>query len=499
MSLSSYFCSRSYFHSRKTGLLFSILYTACSTISDTLLLNDDIGQTLSFAWEPIILFGFLWVLHDGSHWTMLSLGMTLLVLSHILTTLLMTALIIILGIFSAKRIFTHRHILAGYLKAGITAVASTAIFWMPIIYTIKKNVYFNPKYGSAVKFWMSGMLWCRSGAFIHENCGFIDGIGILVGLYGLYLMFEKHANHYIHIPYTDWCIWAIGMFYWACNADIYPIHHVFATTFLNVFQFSFRSALPLHICFAYLAVKWLAGYYDNYVYGKRRYKRVFISLFIAFALIMQFANQLNDKLIYQQRATYNAPHQMLYGVRMKEITEHHPQGRGWVLDNNSFKHMRNTGVLQDYQPLNTTTNHPNRYSQVGQHFVTLYGRNYENAHHIVLTRNGVRMDISHDLHSSMIPLLWYHGYRYNVTDNGKPVHWTTSKHANFVVVPKLKAGYHLLQEHPKINQNTRHSLIITAVGWILFLLSLLKTGISSKHQQKSAIRKDRKGAMKWLF
>lgn len=475
MSITSYGSAKSYFNSKRIGLIFSILYTACSTISNTILLNDDFGQVLSFAWLPLILFGFLWVLKDSSHWLMLCMGFTLLIYSHILTTLLMVIVIGILSIFNIKRIISHFHIFLSLIKATILATINTTLFWMPIIYMMMNNKYHNP--GQKGVFWMSGLFISHSGEYIRENLGFIDIIGIIIGLMAIILMFNHHRH--LYLSRVDWEIWIIGMVMWLCNTNLKFIQHFFSKTSFSVFQFSFRTALPIHICFAYLAIKWLTGYYNNKS-NRPRFKRIFIFLCIAFALIMQVGNQLNDKLLFQSRPLYYSTHEVNYGFQLKKLAAHQPvYGHGWTLDNGSFKHMRNTKILEDYQPINTAAKHFDKYQAVGQIYVLLENNKIQK--HVILSKNGVKFHNNHSIKNALIPLLWYRGYSYRVTDKNHPIRWVKNKHANFVEIHKLRPGNHLLQIHPILDQVTKISLFITEIGLLIFVSALLERCVRRRY------------------
>lgn len=493
ISVISYFSSKTYFKSKKTSLLFSILYTACSTIGNAMLLNGDFGQALSYAVLPLILFGFLNLIQsNGNHWLMLCMGVSLVIFSHILTTVLMIVALIMWSVFNIKNIFTHIKILLALIKAGILTCLITAIMWLPMIYTIEKNNYYNPKYGSHVAFWMSGLLWCRSGAFIHENCGFMDGIGIIVGLVALlYLLIPDHIyGSWAHMKFSkyDWQIWTIGMFFWLCNTNLWIIHHICATTALNVFQFSFRTALPLHLFFTFIAVKWLSGYYsDTPIEGNKRsyYKRIIIAGAVFLAIIMQIGNQLNDKLIYQQRAIYRSSRACNFGAQQMKLTAHHPQGRGFTLDANSYRHMLNTKILQDYQPMNTVPGNSQPYDNLNYYkaLINVHQHQSIDRAHLIpvkLTENGVRIHLSHDVKNIVIPLIFYNGFSYYVTNYRKSIRWTKNDKANFVEIHHLKSGNYLFQIHPKFSNISKKSLTITYIGLIILISCLLKYSIIKK-------------------
>lgn len=466
-SLSSYYSAKKYFHSYKTGLLFSVLYTAASTIGNALILNDDIGQALGFAWQPLILFGFLCVLKDGKRWKMLVVGMSLLIMSHLLTTILIAVLLAVIAVCNIKRIFTHRDVILGYIKAVIMTVLLTMIFWMPFLYTSIHNNFYNP--GNSKQFWMSGLIISNSGTYIHENGNLIDVIGVAIGIVGLYLLF-RHLYGRLRIPAVDWEIWAVGIFYWFCNINVSPLRHFFGSSFLRVFQFSFRTALPIHICFVYLSVKWLAGYYSMDTVKQSNYKRVWIAVLAFMALFMQVGNQLNDKLIYQQRATYHSSHECVYGIQMDKVMKSH-QGRGFVISNISFKHIRNSAILQDYQPENTTNavkNNP--YANVGQGFELMEANHPSQTHHVTVTPSGIRTDVSQTYYHAMLPIVWYHGFRYSATDNRKPIKWTRDNRSNYIEIPKLTSGYHLIQLHPQVPKSTNLAVDISALSWLGMLV-----------------------------
>lgn len=90
---------------RRNSIIFSIFYTLAANRLIDVYFHAAIGQTLAFVFYPLVLSGIYNIIYkDESKWYLLTIGMTCLLLSHVISTLLMVLLIASLVILNVKNI-----------------------------------------------------------------------------------------------------------------------------------------------------------------------------------------------------------------------------------------------------------------------------------------------------------------------------------------------------------------------------------------------------------
>ncbi len=128
-----YFCSRALFHSGKIGCMSSIIYTLCTYRMCNVYVRAAYGEMLAMIFLPLVIYGFYELFFgDERRWMFLSLGITGIVQSHILSTLLVAIVCAAAGMICIRRVLTKRRF-AACVKMGVSTVLLNLWFLLPLV------------------------------------------------------------------------------------------------------------------------------------------------------------------------------------------------------------------------------------------------------------------------------------------------------------------------------------------------------------------------------
>lgn len=138
MSLITYLSVKSIYPNRKAGLLVTLLYMLCPYHLVNVYARGALGEALAMIFLPLCIAGLYHVLlGDQKKWWMLSLGITGLLQTHILSTLLTGILCVIAGLIFFSYIRKEKRWTA-ILKSVISVLLLNLWFLLPFLY-----YYFN--------------------------------------------------------------------------------------------------------------------------------------------------------------------------------------------------------------------------------------------------------------------------------------------------------------------------------------------------------------------
>lgn len=134
--LSMYCCVKALW-GKDTAVLAAYLYAFSPILLADLFIRFAVGEALAFIFIPIALFGFYRIViepvHPKTDWIFLALGMSGLIFSHIISTVLTVILLVLLCILNVKRIFKDKKSILRMVCAALLTVAITAYFTLPML------------------------------------------------------------------------------------------------------------------------------------------------------------------------------------------------------------------------------------------------------------------------------------------------------------------------------------------------------------------------------
>lgn len=129
--LISYFsCQTVDRHRRFVSFDFAVMYSLTTFLTATGIGWYETGALDSFLFMPLVVFGMVNFFRNG-HWLMLSIGMSWIVYSSVISTVITGGLLLIWLIFDHRQLDLARGV--NLLRAALLTGLTTALFWLPMV------------------------------------------------------------------------------------------------------------------------------------------------------------------------------------------------------------------------------------------------------------------------------------------------------------------------------------------------------------------------------
>lgn len=423
----AYYSSLGFNKRRSISYLFAVTY---SCLSNNLFWQNDIGMWLAIVLLPISIFGFLSFL-KSDRWLELSIGVSLLVLTHVISALIVIITFII-WFLCDYRVITKRKLLQ-LVKAVIMTISCTSVFWIPALNLGLHNQLVNPDN----MFMNGGVNW--RNIFLdallpyhyiidHQFTLFTVNIVALVTAFIGLVTFKKLSK-------IDKQIYVVSIILLLAYSSLFPWQKLINTP-VNLIQSPCRMYIIPQILLDYL----FAVIIIHYVISERFN---WIKMILVVLTVIAFQSQYQ-----RQQIIHN-----LSGAQSQFIIY---KGRS----NSNFRsRIFNRTGRDDYYPQATARAH--FYKQINRSLRSTINHtrfvNYGND--VIKFKDNHRRDLS-------LPYLYYHGVRYKVSVNGHQVSYACDNNHQLLKIPNvsLHKGTVKIKEIP----TEMKSLSIMA-----FLLSLL--------------------------
>lgn len=422
--LISYFSYLRFDNSIQRAFLFAVLYTNSSIIFNWNFLFGNIGSTLSMAFIPLILFGFINLMHHHKSAVMMTTGLTLTLSTHVINGLLFTILIIFLWLINIYRFKWHESLklISGL---GVTA-AVTSIFWYPAFKLLQANnivmpAKFHPMFAGIIQ-------------YVGSSNNYLYGIPEIIGL--LSVLNYRNKNFKIF----HWEIWSIGLVCLLLNINWVAIHlsHIFPL--FGQLQFAYRLGLVSHVFFTLLATHFITGMLND---NATRLRTPIIIIF-AYAMLLPLSNELSYQFLMQSRPTVHSINDL---NRIALIDAHKNKPFQYLSDKTTYQALKHYNYSYDYAPNVTVRNE----SAFDQKFITsIYNINGQFKHpvHFTASQRGININ-NHSYENIQYPIVMYRGIKYQFLLNGKPlkpsfINWKLTWQSYRLTLKNLPSGNNLI-------------------------------------------------------
>ena len=275
-------------NNRRNSIVFSIFYTLAATRLIDVYLHGAIGQTLAFVFYPLVLSGIYNILYkDERRWYLLTIGMSCLLLSHVISTLLMVLLISSLVILNWKTLLKENKRFISLFKATLTTIPLVLFYLVPLIeqfsyqdlYAMNKPLFMLSENTVSIK---SIVLYTLFTHPYGATIGILSATYLLVYLKN-WKKLSKSSKHLVSISLFCW-LGTTNLFYWG----------LLDNTFVNNIQFPWRL-----FSVATLLISWYMSIDDLGLLDKKVVRRSTLTLsiltLITFELIMRFSTPFFTK------------------------------------------------------------------------------------------------------------------------------------------------------------------------------------------------------------
>ena len=242
----------------KKSILFSFLWTFSSYRGVNFFNRTDIGELLATIFIPLVLMSFISLLKDKKYknWIVLAIGMSLIMLSHILSTLIMIIVFLLVMIMNSNYLKDIK-IWVSLIISAVETSLMTMMYWLPMIQQQKYIGISRPAkvilYDWALDM---GNLINRSfnNNYLLPNLGIMAIMVILLGI----IKFNKLKN-------IDKLIMAQSLiFLWLCTK--YFPWQLLQETFFNYIQFPWRFIIVVTLFTSILGAKWISKLNSKYIF-----------------------------------------------------------------------------------------------------------------------------------------------------------------------------------------------------------------------------------------
>lgn len=269
------------------SVVASLLYTFSFYRIQDLFERSALGEAISFTFIPIVFLGFYEIIKGNyKKWYILSIGMCLLIFSHVLSMLLTClTLFIFLLIHYKALIQDKKRIYYLFLSAGATVLLS-AYFLFPLLEQMSSNTFY---YDTHPLFRIQNftidipvILWGFSFINIFPNQNkdiFLASVGLLLGISICLRIFIREKSP--AIKSVDIGV-IIGIFYVIASASVFPWES-YPFNKLHIIRFPWRLYEFASYFFAIAG-----GYYSYILFKTIRLQGIFLFFITATTLFIMY-------------------------------------------------------------------------------------------------------------------------------------------------------------------------------------------------------------------
>lgn len=383
--LVSYYSCYGYSKNKKVSVLFALSYTL-STLPVILTMNGyDIGVTSALIFIPLVLFGSLEMLKNKK-WLELSIGMSAVILCHLLSTLIISLFLVIL--FSINIIkFKDISRVISLLKAVLLTTLLTSVFWIPFLYLQLNNSISLPPNSLSLD-------GTNFTVFLGTVFDFTI-YPITISIYSFLGLILSLVNYKKMNKLSRQILWIAIFFILVCS-KLFPWEILQHTFIKDILQAPWRLYVVPQVILSYLFSQNLFNLLKN-----KNHKDIYFILIVA--LIMVFNLNFQKQTVDVHKNDSYLVHPYRYG------------GTILVGSNEEFKNVINSNErVIDYYPKQSLSN----INDINDHKATYDGKKLS----IKLLGNGeFTFKSPSNINNLSLPFLYYSGIDYQVKLDGKTI------------------------------------------------------------------------------
>lgn len=255
-----------------------------------------LGEVFAFTFIPIVFLGLYHIIKGNyKKWYIIAIGFSLLIFSHVISTVLTFITVIILLIIYYKSLIKEPKRIYYLIFAGIITLLITASYILPMWEQMQSNVFRYESNDwtlpSRAKLPLNYVLWALFCGFTYPKDITIVGIGVLLILAIVMRFFVKEKSD--KLKSIDICV-LIGVFYIIASSSIFPWGR-FPFTLLSFIQYPSRLYLFVTLFFSVAG-----GYYLSRIFLKGRQRLIFMGIVLLLTGITMYLHTDNYKYMYAE-------------------------------------------------------------------------------------------------------------------------------------------------------------------------------------------------------
>lgn len=250
-----YICVKEISKNKKSALISSFIYGFASYRLIDMFTRAALGETLAFVFAPIIIYGMYEIIYgDYKKFYILTIGMSGLILSHLISTYLIGIVLVIMCLVNIKKLFKEKNRILYLVLAALATVCLTAYFIFPMLEQMLSGKFiFNNLDETSKLLERSLPIWSIFIEFPYHVLRKLwiptgIGIGFIVLIYYYFKNFKNYDKftHFCFITAMIFLICATNIFPWNLFQNILsPIQFPWRFYFISVLLLSVGSGLML--------------------------------------------------------------------------------------------------------------------------------------------------------------------------------------------------------------------------------------------------------------
>lgn len=250
-----YICVKEISKNKKSALISSFIYGFASYHLIDMFTRAALGETLAFVFAPIIIYGMYEIIYgDYKKFYILTIGMSGLILSHLISTYLIGIVLVIMCLVNIKKLFKEKKRILYLVLAALATVCLTAYFIFPMLEQMLSGKFiFNNLDETSKLLERSLPIWSIFIEFPYHVLRKLwiptgIGIGFIVLIYYYFKNFKNYDKftHFCFITAMILLICATNIFPWNLFQNILsPIQFPWRFYFISVLLLSVGSGLML--------------------------------------------------------------------------------------------------------------------------------------------------------------------------------------------------------------------------------------------------------------
>lgn len=457
-SVIAYFSAYKFWHSRYKAVLFALLYTYSAYSFDIYFGSFSLGQASAMLFLPMIAYGAYAIFFTNMReWWILSLGMTGVIYTHLLSTLMYSSLVALLFLTAlVKQIDVRRYIYFGL--AILVTISATLFYWVSFRSIYSDTTIYTTEFKAAIT---GENLASFSNSLINVILGIVVALAFIISL-------------------CAWKKFTVSEKYLAMYALIYAV----ILTNISNFLWYYLSKTPLkmiqwpgrfRVLLVFLVVALIVSVSDR-LFVENFSRRVYCGVLLTLSVLLWLSNSID---FFNARTAYT---ELDYRPTM---TKSLPFVNFKISNTKNYNNIVNknyngVGSL-DYWPQKATE----YYSALEDHRAIINGQTK-----VVKTSgivNGVVFkDVTLTQRSKVdLPMLAYGGFKYKVYANKKQImSGISSRHT--VLVDLNKGKYEIKVVYVPNNKIKLAKIISVLTIFILLVygsLSSCKRDTKTKQSQ----------------
>lgn len=422
-------------------LVFSILYVFSFYRFLNFFKRADWGEFFAATFIPLVFVGMYLITQRKGGRTLLVVGMSGLIFSHMLTFLLISIILLVWFLFCMYNSVMRERIIRSLLQSALMTLGISFIFWFPfVVHYLKVRSGFKT---TVISFNVIKpvKLSIQLSAFLHNRMYYSNHLPntiATIGTFALILLVVViifFIENYRFVNKAFWMILGLTLICLWLTTSLFP-WRIFKGTAVNIIQFPFRFN-----AFAILGISWCAAQLGEFSKSKK------IKYLWTFSLIC-----LNCFF------SYNSVNQLMNLPLQKNVP---------ALSNANFYSYRSElPATNDYFPKQAQ-----KYiGSIPYHITILNGKE------AIARGNPGNNEITYTIHSEKkhniidLPFLCYSD-NYRLTNWGRPLAYHFSQRGTFLVKTDTRISKIRIEYQPTFID--RYSGWISVISIMLFIFLLL--------------------------